>query len=97
MAPYYSSIRMTPQQYLNLASHFEAAAETNPNYNERETLRKLARTHFMLATVLQRSGKRLDQFKSVRRTKKGSSPLLSKGKSSESGPRFRRTTRLGQA
>ena len=53
----------TPIQYLNMASHFEAASETTPDNNERETLRQLARTHLMLATVLQRPAKLL-RFKS---------------------------------
>ena len=47
-----------PTEYLQLASHFEAAADANPEQHERQNLRDLARIYLMLATTvsaLQRS------------------------------------------
>ena len=53
-----SAIMKQSTDYLQLASHFEAAAEPGPNQGERQNLRDLARIYFMLATTastLQRS------------------------------------------
>lgn len=43
-----------PTEYLQLASHFEAAADANPDQDERQNLR--ARIYFALASNFELSG-----------------------------------------
>lgn len=61
-----------PIKYLQLASHFEAAAEGSLDKHARKHLHELAQSYFILAkstSVLQRSGQVLRQLKSGSRSK----------------------------